>query len=307
MLSDLLRTLRAEDIAVSEGVSLRRKTHVRIGGTATVFIEPANEQEVAIAVRMCREKGIKLHLLGGGSNLLVADEELEGAVLSLGRFDRISRGGYRVTAGAGVTLPSLLKKTREAGLAGLEILTGIPAQVGGAVAMNAGTRDGETFDRLVSLIVINPDGELQILGPNEFRPGYRDGGLSGSVVLHATFELEPEDPKIIQSRFEQSLRYRNDTQPVSGLTLGCVFRNPESAPAALLIDQAGCKGMRVGGIAVSAKHANYFVNEGEGTCEDFLKMMEVVRERVREHSGAELVAEVKIWGVNSEGCVEAAV
>ncbi len=280
---------------VRENVDLAPFMHLRIGGPARLFVEPANEHDVARLVRTCLDLGYPLRILGGGSNLLVSDAGVEAVVMTLSAFNRTVRDGATVTTGAGVSLPSLMRQTKDAGLAGLETLTGIPAVVGGAVAMNAGTRDGETFDHLVSLLVINPVGEVEVWGKARLQPRYRDGGLAGAIALHATFELRPDDPKAIFARLEASLRKRNATQPVTEKSVGCVFQNPPGAAAAKLIDDAGCKLMRVGQISVSAKHANYFVNEGGGTCNDFLRLIEQVQLRVREHAGVELAPEVKTW------------
>ncbi|MDA1223234.1 MAG: FAD-binding protein, partial [Planctomycetota bacterium] len=137
---------------------LRLLTHVRLGGAAEWLVEPIDELDVAAAVRACLDAEVPLRVLGGGSNLLVGDAGVPGVVLKLDRLRSIARDGVRLTVGAGVTVPSLLRTAREQGLAGLEVLTGVPAQLGGAVAMNAGTREGETFDRLVSLTVIEPSG-----------------------------------------------------------------------------------------------------------------------------------------------------
>ena len=282
--------------AVRERVPLGPMMHLRIGGPVDWFLEPYAEEDVALAVRVCRDLDVPLRVLGGGSNVLVADEGVPGAVLHLANLNRIVRDGQRVTAGAGVTLPSLLRATKDIGLAGLEILTGIPAQVGGAVAMNAGTRDGETFDHLVSLTVVEPDGRIVVREPDSFRSVYRDGGLGGAIVLQASFELTPDDPKAIFERFSQSLKRRNATQPVSQRSVGCVFRNPDGDAAGRLIEAAGCKTLRAGGIEVSGLHANYFLNEGSGSAADFVALMDEVRKRVRDRFGVDLHPEVKFWG-----------
>lgn len=294
--SDLRSALCDMRGAVRERVPLGPMMHLRIGGPADWFLEPYAEEDVALAVRVCRDLDVPLRVLGGGSNVLVADEGVPGAVLHLANLNRIVRDGERVTAGAGVTLPSLLRATKDVGLAGLEILTGIPAQVGGAVAMNAGTRDGETFDHLVSLTVVEPDGRIVVRGPEAFRAVYRDGGLGGAIVLQASFELTPDDPKAIFERFSQSLKRRNATQPVSQRSVGCVFRNPDGDAAGRLIEAAGCKTLRAGGIEVSGLHANYFLNEGSGSAADFVALMDEVRKRVRDRFGVDLHPEVKFWG-----------
>lgn len=296
-LSSLRAVLREAQVFARESVPLAPLMHVRIGGPAAFFVEPATEEAAAVVVRACRELDVPLMVLGGGSNTVVADDGVSGVVLSLGRFHRLVRSDTRITAGAGVTLASLMRATREVGLSGLEVLCGIPAAVGGAVAMNAGTAEGETFDCLKSVTVVDSTGELRELEAAEMKHSYRDGGLGDSVVLSATFELREDDPKAIFSRFETSLRRRNATQPVSQRSVGCVFRNPEGCAAGKLIEEAGCKLMRRGDVTVSALHANYFINEGEGTCSDFLELMDDVRLRVLAHSGVELGSEVKIWGV----------
>lgn len=295
--SELRSALQHQQLVVRESVPLAPLTHVRIGGPARFFVEPMTEAAVSVTVRRCRELEVPLYVLGGGSNLVVADAGVEGVVMSLARLQGMVRDGLRITAGAGVTLASLLRSSRELGLAGLEKLCGIPAHVGGAVAMNAGTRDGETFDALVSVTVVDEHGELRSLDRAECTPRYRDGGLGEQVVLGATFELTEDQPKAIFQRFEDSLRRRNATQPVSMKSVGCVFRNPDGASAGQRIEAAGCKLLRRGGVSVSAKHANYFVNDDGGTCADFLGLMEMVRERVLADSGAELVPEVKVWGL----------
>ena len=282
--------------ALRERVALAPLMHLRIGGPADWFLEPYAEEDAALVVRACRELDVPLRVLGGGSNVVVADEGVRCAVLYLGNCNRIVRDGSRITAGAGVTLPSLLRATKEVGLAGLETLTGIPAQVGGAIAMNAGTRDGEAFAHLVSLTVVEPDGSIAVRRQEELRPAYRDGGLRDAIVLQATFELQPDDPKAIFERFSASLKKRNASQPVTQRSVGCVFRNPPGDAAGRLIEVCGCKMLRVGAVEVSGMHANYFVNGGGGTAADFVALMTEVKLRVKERFGIELEPEVKFWG-----------
>lgn len=294
--SDLRASLVGMRGAIRENVPLAPYMHLRIGGPADWFLEPYSEEDVALAVRVCREQQVPLRILGGGSNVVVADAGVRGAVLHLGSLNRIVRDDNLVTAGAGCTLPSLLRATKDVGLAGLERLTGIPAMVGGAVAMNAGTRDGETFDLLLSLTVVEADGSIGVRGPDRFAPVYRDGRLGDAVVVQATFRLEPDDPKSIFERFSASLKKRNATQPVSQRSVGCVFRNPDGDAAGRLIEHAGCKTLRVGEVEVSGTHANYFVNDGRGTAADFVALMDEVRRRVASTCGVQLEPEVKFWG-----------
>lgn len=293
---DLVAALRGMQGAVRQNVVLAPLAHLRVGGPADWFVEPFHAEDVAHAVRVFRDNGIPWRVLGGGSNVLIADEGVRGAVLSLGNLNRITRDGTSVRVEAGTTMASLLRTTREQGLAGLETLTGIPAHLGGAVAMNAGTRDGETFDRLTSVTLVDPEGNLVERSRSECSPVYRDGGLAGHVVLQAAFALEKDDPRAIFDRFSASLKKRNATQPVTRHSVGCVFRNPKGDAAGRLIEASGCKNLSVGDIHVSDVHANYFVNLGVGTCAQFRQLMAEVRRRVFEHAGIQLEPEVKFWG-----------
>ena len=259
-------------------------------------MEPFTDEDFTRVIRVCLDLEMPRQVLGGGSNLLVADSGVRGVVLSTASLNRIVGDGVRVSAGAGVSLPSLLRFAKERGLAGLETLTGIPAMVGGAVAMNAGTRDGETFDRLVSVTTANSTGEIEVLDRSHCQPSYRDGGLGDRIVLQATFELWEDSAQAIYARFARSLKRRNATQPVTDKSIGCVFRNPDGQRAGQLIEAAGCKLMRCDAISVSGVHANFFINDGGGTSADFLDLVHRVHDRVLDHCGVELRFEFRMWG-----------
>ncbi|MEO0478697.1 MAG: UDP-N-acetylmuramate dehydrogenase [Planctomycetota bacterium] len=282
--------------AVRQNVPLKPFTHLRIGGPADWLVEPYDASDVQSIVRVCRELDQRLLVLGGGSNVLVSDEGVDAVVMRLDRMHQLVREDSRITAGAGATLPGLLRSTRELGLAGLEVLTGVPAEVGGAVAMNAGTHEGSTFDHLVKLEVVDSSGELKLLEKEDFNPTYRNGGLGDQIVVSATFDLKNDSPQAIYARFEQSLKRRNATQPVTERSVGCVFKNPDGDSAGRLIERAGCKTKSRGAVSVSGKHANYFVHDGAGNSEDFLALAQDVRERVQKEFGVELEFEVKRWG-----------
>ena len=278
-------------------VPLASMTHLRIGGPAEFLLEPHSEEGVAQVVRLAARFEQPLHILGGGSNVVVPTQGLRGMVLSLSQLNRVMRDDNRVTAGAGVTLPSLIRGTKDLGLAGLELLIGVPAVIGGAVAMNAGTHDTETFEHLVSIVAVDSAGELEILGRDRMSPSYRNGGLGDRIVVGATFELREDGPQEIFERMKASLKRRNATQPVTEKCVGCVFKNPPGDAAGRLIEAAGCKTLRRGQIVVSGKHANYFINEGDGTSQDFLDLIRDVQDRVREEFAIELHPEVRVWGV----------
>lgn len=287
-----LREMRG---ALRTNVPLAKLTHVRIGGPAACLVEPFAEGDVSMTVRACRDLDLPLRVLGGGSNLIVSDQGVAGVVMMLGSLNRVVRDGNRLSAGAGVTLPTLLSGARKLGLAGLESLTGVPAVVGGAVKMNAGTREGETFDHLCSLTVVDRDGEIEVRDRTSLSPSYREGGLVDLIVVNATFDLHEDSPQAIYDRFEANLQRRNSAQPVTERSVGCVFKNPTGDSAGRMIEQAGCKLMRRGGISVSAKHANFFVNDGGGSFADFMDLADQVRDRVLQRFEIELAFEVQVW------------
>ncbi|HMQ21427.1 MAG TPA: UDP-N-acetylmuramate dehydrogenase [Planctomycetota bacterium] len=282
---------------IREGVPLAPKSHIRIGGPARVYVEPWAEEDAALVLRVCSEQGLPWVVLGGGSNLLISDEGVDAVVIAIEAWQRVVKDGNKLVAAAGASLPSLLRHAKDAQLAGLECLIGIPAQVGGAVAMNAGTATGETFDRITSLRVVDASGALHTLERDQLAPTYRNGQLGDVLVTTATFELESgKSAQAIQDAMKEQLQKRNATQPVTEKSVGCIFKNPPGDAAGRLIQAAGLKGEAIGPIEVSTKHANYFVNKGGGTAAQVLELIDRVRGRVREDSGIDLELEVKLWG-----------
>ena len=278
-----------------EGVDLSSFSHMRVGGRAAVLVEPWSEEDAALFLRVCAEKGLPYHLLGGGSNVLIPDEGVDAFVFSIPQWNRVVRDGNRLVASAGATLPSLIRKAKDLALEGLETLVGIPAQVGGAVRMNAGTKEGETFDHLVSVRVADESGELREIPREDLHPKYRDGNLGKVLITTATFELKPSNRLLIQERIKEYLTYRNRSQPVTEKSLGCIFKNPPGDAAGRLIEAAGLKGAREGDIMVSEKHANYFVNLGAGTSTQVLDLIARVQETVQNEFSLHLHPEIQIW------------
>jgi UDP-N-acetylmuramate dehydrogenase len=260
------------------------------------LVEPWAEEDAALFLRVCAERGLPYRLLGGGSNVLIPDEGVDAFVFSIPQWNRVVRDGNRLIASAGATLPSLIRKAKDLALEGLETLVGIPAQVGGAVRMNAGTKEGETFDHLVSVRVADESGEIREIPKEDLRPRYRDGNLGRVLITTASFELKPSNRLLIQERIKEYLTYRNRSQPVTERSLGCIFKNPEGDAAGRLIEASGMKGCREGDIMVSEKHANYFVNLGEGTAAQVLELMGRVQEAVHREFALSLRPEIRIWG-----------
>lgn len=280
---------------IRAGVSLKALSHFRIGGPAALFLEPWAEEDAALAIRVCLEHSLPFKVLGAGSNLLIPDDGVEAAVFHFPHWNRVVRDGDQLIVQAGKSLPSLIRMAKECGLSGFETLCGIPAHVGGAIAMNAGTKEGEIFDRLVSLRVIDEHGELRELMRSELQPRYRDGGLGDGLITSVTFQLEPCAEDEIFERMRSLLKKRTQTQPVTECSVGCIFKNPEGDSAGRLIQAAGMKGERIGDIEVSTKHANFFLNLGAGSHAQVQELIGRVRDRVMAHSGTHLELEVRQW------------
>jgi UDP-N-acetylmuramate dehydrogenase len=277
-------------------VPLAPFTHIKIGGHAELLVLPTCEADFVLVRRVCLDHGLPLFVLGAGSNILVPDQGLPGVVVCTHGFAGITRDQAQLSARAGTSLPALLKHVQGLGLAGLDTLVGIPATVGGAVAMNAGTRDGETFDHLHRLRVVFRHGEIADLDRGALHAVYRDGRLGDAWVLAATFALAPEPAEAIQARMDAALARRNATQPTAQKSLGCIFRNPPGDAAGRLIEAAGLKGERCGALVVSDRHANYFLNTGGGTAAELLALLDRIQRRVLDRFGVRLLPEIRFAG-----------
>jgi UDP-N-acetylmuramate dehydrogenase len=286
-------------------------TTYRIGGPAAAFVLPATTDDVSQALQFAAETGTRWLALGLGSNVLIADRGFDGIVIRLGKgLDGVQRGAdgdeTLGAAGAGAPTPLLARQTAEAGLAGVHRLVGVPGTVGGGVFMNAGAH-GQDFSQVTrSVELVGSDGTVRSVPGTEVPWEYRTSGLVGSVVVGATVQLTPADPKELQKEIKQHFRWRKAGTPFNARCCGSVFRNPstpggiqpggseEPRTAGQLIDALGLKGQRVGGAQVASKHANYIVNTGDATASDVLALIEQVRGKVFAEYGVELQLEVKV-------------
>ena len=288
---------------VRQGEPLAKHVTFRIGGPADILLLPASLDHLAAAVAWLYREGHPFVILGRGSNVLVADRGVRGVVIKTGRGQEgVRYDGRRVVAGCGASLPQLSRAVASRGLAGLEFAAGIPGSVGGGVVMNAGAHGCSMADVVRGVRVLTPAGERRWPG-EEMGFRYRSSRLQDErgVVLDVELELAPADPRECVARLEEWLRTRSDTQPIGPPSSGCVFRNPEGDHAGRLIDVAGAKGMRAGAAVVSDRHANYILNAGGATAADVLALVGQVRARVREHSGVDLVPEIKMIGEFEDG------
>lgn len=285
------------ELRVDEPLSAH--TTFGMGGPADLFFLPADPDDLQTALPLVRESGLPVLPLGGGTNTLVRSSGFRGVVVDLTKgMTRIEVDADGAVCQAGASLQVASRRCQRAGRAGLAFGCGIPGTIGGAVRGNAGAYGGETLDRLRWLRGVRlGSGEEIRLQQAEISYGYRHADLPGDIlILEAGFSLTVDDPDTIRREMDEILARRKATQPLWDRNAGCIFKNPEGTSAGLLIDQAGCKGLRVGQVEVSRLHANFTVNLGGGTAEDVLGLIEQVREHVRRFAGTELETEVRVVG-----------
>jgi UDP-N-acetylmuramate dehydrogenase len=273
-------------------------TSLRIGGPSDIFIIPQDAEDVRKALAFAEKERLPYFVLGGGYNTLVKDKGIRGVVIKLeGCLGRMEFHGEEATVGAGAGLSALIREGANLSLGGIECLIGIPATIGGALAMNAGTHDGAIGDFVSAVYFLYPDGTLGELKPGNGAFVYR--GLQfppGAVLLGARIRLTRRPQREIQADLKQRLKMKKATQPLALASAGCVWKNPSSDFAGRIVERAGCKGKRIGGAEISAKHANFIVNRGGATAADFLALMELARERVWKQTQIMLEPELKVVG-----------
>ena len=278
---------------------LAKRTTLRVGGPADVYVEPASEADLAITLRFCRERALKFFVLGRGSNLLVRDGGFRGVVICLahGNFSRIELlHGERMRCGAGAKLKHVAVEAKRNGLSGVEFLEGVPGSVGGALRMNAGAMGFWAFNAVESVRVMDLDGRVVEHAAKEIYVEYRSCPLfKDHLALGAVFQCRTASREEIEGRMNSYSQKRWASQPAAP-SAGCMFKNPESIPAGKLIDELGLKGTRIGGAVVSDEHGNFIVNTGTATARDVLELIGVIKARAKDARGLELETEVEIIG-----------
>jgi UDP-N-acetylmuramate dehydrogenase len=272
-------------------------TSLRIGGFADIFVVPQDVDDIRHALLFADREQLPVAVVGGGNNLLVKDRGVRGVVLKLeGCLGRAEFHGEEVVAGAGVSLSSLIREAAALNLGGIEALVGVPATVGGALAMNAGTAEGTIGDFVSAVYFLHPDGTI-----GEFKPG---GGTSykqfhaprGSVLVGCLLQLHRRPLPEIQRDIKQRLKGKKSSQPLALASAGFIWKNPGGEQATRLIEKAGLKGKRINGAEISAKHANFIVNRGGAMAADILALMEITRERVQAQFNITLEPEIRVLG-----------
>lgn len=285
---------------VYPGELMARHTTYRIGGPARFFVQVASIGALTRLIEACEACDTPWAIVGRGSNLLVSDEGFNGVVISLGRDFRSCRYDEDrecFSVGAGTLLSAVVQEAFHRSLAGLEFAVGTPGTIGGAVRMNAGTRDEWLGSKVVSVTTFSSDRGLVRVSGSEISWGYRTSSISdGDVVVECELSAHPADPFLVRGKMEASLARRRDTQPLSDPSCGSVFKNPEGMSAGKLIADAGLKGRAIGGARVSEKHANFIVNAGGATARDVLELIRIVQTKVYEEHGIELAPEVRLLG-----------
>ncbi|TAO02937.1 MAG: UDP-N-acetylmuramate dehydrogenase [Phormidium sp. SL48-SHIP] len=282
-------------------IPLAKMTTLRVGGPAEWYIAPRHLDDLYGALNWARSEGFPVTVLGGGSNLLIGDRGISGLVVST-RYLRelhLDDVSGELTVSAGFPLPKLAWQLANHGVSGFEWAVGIPGTVGGAVVMNAGAHRSCLADNLREIEVLEPDGQIVTLPRGVLAYNYRTSCLQGSsrLVLQATLQLQPgEDSGLVRQRTDKHLKQRHGTQPYHRPSCGSVFRNPKPQAAGWLIEQAGLKGYRVGGVHVAHEHANFILNGGHGTTQDAIAVIRHVRETVRQVWDVQLQLEVKLLG-----------
>ncbi|MCL2337368.1 MAG: UDP-N-acetylmuramate dehydrogenase [Firmicutes bacterium] len=278
---------------------MSKHTSWRIGGAADYFAEPADRDDLRLALLWAARQGLPVTVIGNGTNLLVADRGVRGLVLKLGAgLSAITIEGAVINAGAGASLPRLAYLTLRAGLSGFEFLAGIPGSVGGALLMNAGANGGSVGERVLQVTTMDYAGRTAIFEKNELEFNYRKSCLARRdvIIVGASFAGLPCSEAEIKKKMDDYLERRRNTQPLEQPNAGSVFKNPPGDSAGRLIEKAGCKNMRVGAIQVSPRHANFFVNLGGGTAADVLALVRKVQGAVEKQCGVKLLLEVQLLG-----------
>ena len=283
------------NIACQVNEPMKAHTTFKIGGAADVFVTVCTVDELRLVLDACRRTATPWMILGKGSNLLISDEGVAGAVIALdGAFKEFCVNGDVITCGAALSLSKLCTVACDHSLAGLEFAYGIPGTVGGAVYMNAGAYGGETKDVVAEVTYMTPDGTVGTLTNAQLAFGYRHSIFKENdhIILSAKYHLTPDNRDSILERMDDYMNRRRTKQPLEYPSAGSVFKRPEGAFAGTLIEQCGLKGRRVGGAQVSEKHAGFIINAGGATCDDVTRLVRLVQDTVRRETGYELECEI---------------
>jgi UDP-N-acetylmuramate dehydrogenase len=300
---DDIRKVFRGHIAVAE--PLGKYTSFRIGGPADFYLEPIDKFDLIEVVRFFKKFKYRFMIIGKGSNLLISDSGFRGAAINLEEgMGKIILESDIVVADAGVRLSKFVDFCIQHEKRGVEMLAGIPGTIGGAVIMNAGAYGGEISDHLVE-VEIYRENAIQKVTKAEAGFSYRRSGFARDVILNASFKLPKGNLAELLQRRRELLLKRNQSQPLNLPNSGSMFKNPEGAFAAKLVEEAGLKGKQIGEAQISERHGNFIVNHGGATAYDVLNLVKLARKKVLERSGIKLELEVKLIGFQEEEIMQA--
>lgn len=297
VIEQLKKVLEGDQVLTGEPMS--RHTTFRIGGPADIFVIPKTIEDISHVCAIAKKQEIPLFVLGNGSNLLVADQGMDGIVLQIYKnFSGVSADGNELAIKAGTLLSTAAKAAQAEELTGFEFAGGIPGTFGGAVVMNAGAYGGEMVQVLKEVTVLTPEGEIKTIPAEELELGYRTSNIlkNGYVVLSGTIALEKGDPEQIKAKMEEYSTARRTKQPLELPSAGSTFKRPEGYFAGKLIQDAGLRGYQVGGARVSDKHCGFVVNQDNATAADVMRLIADVQRIVKDKFNVELEPEVKRVG-----------
>ena len=282
--------------------SLKKHTTYGIGGPADLMIFPKSKQDLIKVIEIINENKIQLTILGSGSNVLVSDNGIRGAVISLkNSLKQIEVDDNILYAECGTMLGKIVKHAVKNNLIGLENLNGVPGTLGGALIMNAGAWGGEISENLIHVEVINSKSEIQKIQKKDLNFSYRQSSFNkDDILLSAKFNLKKADKDIIKENFIEAQSGRKKSQPLNKRSAGSLFKNPKNNSAGKLLDKAGLKGFSIGDAKISEKHANFFINDGDATSKDMLMLIKKAHKEVKDKFNVNLSLEVKLMGFNEE-------
>jgi UDP-N-acetylmuramate dehydrogenase len=297
-LKDILNVIDEAKVKFNE--PLKKYTTFKIGGPADVLVKPENEQDVLSCVKFCKENNIPLHVLGNGSKVLIKDGGLRGVVLHLGKnYATYKIEGDEIFVAAGVSLPLLCVKAKNAGLAGLEFACGIPASVGGAIYMNAGAYGSEMANVVTETTYLDSNLEICTVSGNDHEFGYRQSIFRKHpeyIILSCKMKLTADSKENIEAKMNENRDSRVKKQPLEYASAGSAFKRPEGYFAGKLVQDAGLKGYSIGDAEVSIKHSGFVVNKGSATAKDVCSLLTHIKKVVLEKFGVQLEEEIIIMG-----------
>jgi UDP-N-acetylmuramate dehydrogenase len=281
---------------ISLNEPMARFTTFRIGGVADYYVEPEDEGDLLNILNYVHKRGVPFYIMGNGSNILISDDGIRGVVINLETgFNYLRHENGQIISGSGVKMAKFVDFCIQNNYAGVEMLAGIPATMGGALIMNAGAYDGEISSYVTGVRVIRK-GEIKNLTKEECGFSYRNSRLKDTVIMEAAFRLPEGNKNEVSKIRKELLLKRNAAQPVEIPNAGCIFKNPQNSYAAKLVEQCGLKSASYGGAMVSAKHANFIVNYDNASANDVIELIKIIRKSVREKTGVALELEVKLVG-----------